>query len=102
MSEPGDNSSSRSAGRQTEEAILTTPEGHALPRVLDPGVTLDLVQRFVESERAKSRRTLALAGTLFLFVVLILLAAFLTIGIYVLQNSRRAAQTAMELQAQSV
>ena len=87
---------------QTEDAVLTTPEGHALPRVLDPSVTLDLVQRYVESERVKSRRALVIAGGLFLFVVLVLLAAFLSIGIYVLQNSRRAAQMAADLQSQSV
>ena len=46
------NRTAKSEPIPAEEGVLTTPEGHALPRVLDPKVTMDLVQRYVETERA--------------------------------------------------
>lgn len=100
MENPGNNS--KPGPGRAEDGVLTTPDGHALPRVLDPAVTMDLVQRYVESERIRSRRVLVLAGTAFLFIVLVLLAAFISIGIYVLRNSHQATRVAADLHARTI
>lgn len=80
---------------------MTTPEGHALPRVLDRGVTMDLVQRYVETERNRTRRIVLFISTIFLFVVLLVLTIFVSIGIFVLRNSRKATEIVESVQAQT-
>ena len=52
-------------------------------------ITIEAVQRFVESERQRSRRVLLGTSTIFLLVVILVLALFILIGIVVLGNSRR-------------
>lgn len=81
---------SRDATSRIEEGVLTTPDGDALPRVLDRGVTMDLVQRFVETERNRSRRLLLWTGTIFFFVILLVLVLFVGVGVFTLKNARRA------------
>ena len=84
-----------------EEGVLTTPEGHALPRVLDPVVTMDLVQRYVEQERLRSRRALLWLSTVFLCAILLVLILFVSIGIHVLVSSRETAMLAGRVEAQT-
>ena len=73
----------------SDEGVLTTPDGHALPRVLDRSVTMELVQRYVDSERVRSRRVLLWITSIFLFVMLLVLVAFIGVGIHVMKNSRQ-------------
>ncbi|MDI6774510.1 MAG: hypothetical protein QME60_03825 [Verrucomicrobiota bacterium] len=80
--------------RKTEAPALTTPDGDALPRVLDRGVTMDLVQRYVETERRRSRRVFLWMSSVFLAVVLTVLALFIGVSIYMLRNARQAATIA--------
>jgi len=88
-------------GRGGEAPVLTTPEGHALPRPLDPQVTMDLVQRFVATERARQRRVMAAMGLAFAAVVAFLLVVFVAAGIFMVRNSRKAAAIAAELREQT-
>jgi len=83
------------------DEVLKTPDGHALPRPLDPVVTMEVVQRYVEADRARSRRILFWTSSFFLFVVLLLLTLFLSIGVYVLKHSKRAAEVADAAAAQT-
>jgi hypothetical protein len=68
--------------------------GDTLPKYLDPAATMEVVQRYVEGERNRTRRILLWATSVFLFSALIVLAIFLGVGIYVLQNSRKASANA--------
>jgi hypothetical protein len=79
---------------EIDRSVLTTPDGHALPRVLDPVVTMDLVQRYVETERHRARRVFLWMSMIFLAVVLTVLSLFISVGIYMLRNSKRAADIA--------
>lgn len=85
------------------EASLTglTRSGAALPRVLDPVVTMDLVQRYVETERLRSRRALVWISTVFLLVVLLVFGLFVTVGIFVLGNTRESRRLAGMASAQT-
>lgn len=70
-----------------------TRDGEALPEVLDPIVTKALIQRYIETERNRNRRALLWISGIFLFVVLLILTMFLSIGIFVLRKSIAAADT---------
>ncbi|MCK5849371.1 MAG: hypothetical protein KAH23_00545 [Kiritimatiellae bacterium] len=85
-------SGSRNDEPDSDEAVLTTPDGHALPRVLDRSVTMDLVQTYVESERIRSRRALLWVSTIFLFVVLLVLSIFVAVSVHVMKNSQQVTQ----------
>lgn len=65
-------------------------ENPNLPKVLDPAVTMDLVQRFVETERNRNRRVVLWISTVFTAVVLCVLIMFIWVGIFVQRDSRRA------------
>ena len=84
-----------------EASVLTEPDSHALPEVLDRGITMEMVQRYVEAERNRSRRILLWISTIFLFVVLLILTSFISIGIFVLQNSRRSTNIVNDFEIQA-
>ena len=54
-----------------------------------PILTLESLQRYVESERSRTRHALLWTSTLFLFVVLLVLILFVSVGINVLRRTRR-------------
>ncbi|MBN2302485.1 MAG: hypothetical protein JXN60_08220 [Lentisphaerae bacterium] len=91
----------KDAGIDVDEIVLTTPDGHALPRVLDRGVTMDLVQRYVETERNRSRRLLLWTGSIFFFVIMLVLVLFISVGVFVLRNSRRAVEQVEQIHEQT-
>ncbi len=99
-----DVSESRNSDPAGEPPVLITPAGDALPRVLDRGVTFDLVQRYVESERHRARRLFLWMGAGFLAVTLTVLALFVGVSVYLLRNARRAARVANQatLQVEAV
>ncbi len=74
------------------DVALITREGGDLPAGLDPVVAMDVVRRYVESERLRSRRVVVWTSTIFLFVVLVVLTLFISIGIYVVRNSRETTE----------
>lgn len=80
---------------------LMTPDGHNVPGVIRPGVTLDAVHRFIEVERARNRRALLWIGTVFLFASFLILALFISVGIFVLRNSARATEIVGDIQART-
>jgi cell division protein FtsB len=82
-------------------AVMRTPGGDALPQPLDPVVTMDLVQRYVETERVRTRRALLWTGMVFLFVILAVLAMFVSVGIFVLRQARKTSQTVAKVQNQA-
>ncbi len=83
---------------EAEAYSLMTPDGHNVPGVLRPGVSLDAVQRFIEVERARNRRALLWIGTVFLFASFLILALFISVGIFVLRNSARATEIVGDIQ----
>ena len=84
----------KSENQHENKDVFLSPDGHALPRPLDPVVTMEVVQRYVEADRARSRRLLFWTSTFFLLVVLILLIMFISIGIYVVKRSHKASEIA--------
>jgi hypothetical protein len=70
---------------------LVTRDGD-LPAGMDPVVAMDVVRRYVESERLRSRRLVVWTSTIFLCVVLVVLTLFISIGIYVVRNSRETTE----------
>ncbi|OVE76577.1 hypothetical protein BVX97_00685 [bacterium E08(2017)] len=71
-------------------------DGKALPEVLDPVMTKALVQRYIETERNRNRRALLWLSGIFLFVVLLILTTFLSIGVFVFRKSMSAADKVEE------
>ncbi len=84
-----------------EEGVLTTPDGHTLPRVLDPVVTMTLVQRYVETERSRNRKALLWISGIFLLTVFLVLSIFISISIFVLKNLGQATDIVNGVQAQT-
>lgn len=72
-----------------------------MARALDPVVTIGAVQRYVETERARSRRTVLWTSTIFLFVFLLILVVFVAIGIFVLRSSTRTVSAVDQIQEQT-
>jgi len=75
--------------------------GKNLPRVLDPVMTVQVVQKFMEVERRRNRRAFLWLSSAFLLVILLILSLFAGIGVHVLRNSSDAANAAKNLQAQT-
>jgi len=74
------------------DVALITRDGGELPASMDPVVAMDVVRRYVESERLRSRRVVVWTSTIFLFVVLVVLTLFISIGVYVVRNSRETTE----------
>ncbi len=89
----------RRVEEQPVEGTLTRRDDQAMPAVLDPAATMELVQRYVESERHRNRRVLVWMSTGFLFVILLLFTTFVSIGVIVLGSSRRAAEKVENMRA---
>ena len=53
-------------------------------------LAIQAIQEYVEAERGHTRRVLVWTGTVFLLVVMSVLILFVSIGIFVLRNARRA------------
>jgi len=85
MHKPGNNPDS-------PDVALITHDGGELPANMDPVVAMDVVRRYVESERLRSRRVVVWTSTIFLSVVLIVLTLFISIGIFVVRNSRETTE----------
>jgi len=77
-----------------EGGVLSRASDQSLPKFLDPAVTMEIVQRYVESERTRTRRILFATSAVFLFGALLILVVFVSIGIFVLSNSQKASWTA--------
>ncbi len=75
--------------------------GRALPETLDPVMTKALIQRYIETERHRNRRVLLWISGIFLFVVLLILVMFISIGVVVLKKSVSAADTAEKMTLQT-
>lgn len=82
------------------DLALVTRDGD-LPAGMDPVVAMDVVRRYVESERLRSRRVVVWASTIFLLVVLMVLTLFIAISIYVVRNSRETTQVVSTVRQQA-
>ena len=98
--------------RETEpRPIAETPtsslqrraEAHPVPELVDATAALDIVRRYVEAERRRSRRIVVWTSTVAFFVVVFVLTAFISIGIFVLSRTRQTADRveAVETRAES-
>ena len=92
---------SETAEIHAEPGVWTRLDGSALPKVLDPVTTMEVVRRYVETERNRSRRILLWTSTLFLFIVFLVLVIFVSVGIYLLRNYKEVARKADEATAQT-
>lgn len=72
-----------------------------LPKLLDPVMTVQVVQKFMDVERKRNRRALLWLSSIFFLVILMVLALFAGIGMHVLNNTTKAAHAANVLQAQN-
>lgn len=90
-----------SADRQTMDEQHETAGGeldvrHAdsrfLPKTLDPVITMAAVQRYVESERYRSRRVLLWTTGVFAAVLLGVVAVFVAVGSVVLRSNRETTE----------
>lgn len=88
------------AAPHLEEGQLTRP-GDGSSRAMAPVITLEAVQNYVETERSRSRRALLWTSTIFLFVVLLILTMFVSVGLLILRNSRETTEVVDDLQAQT-
>ena len=71
--------------------------GSRLPDVREPLVTMDAVRLYAQNERRRVRKILLGISSVFLAVALIIFAVFLTIGIFVLDNTRTAQERIQDL-----
>jgi len=76
-------------------------DGQNLPRTIDPVMTIAIVKKYVENERNRNRKVLMWISMLFLFVVILILTLFISIGMYVIMNSRKAAEIAAGAETQA-
>ena len=83
-----------------EGVALIRPESR-LPADMEPVAVMDMVRRYVETERARSRRIVVWTSTVFLFVVLVVLTLFISVGIYVVRNSRETTELVDRVQMES-
>ncbi len=83
-----------------EEGELSSPSGQHLPKVLDPVVTMGVVQKYIETEQQRSRRVLFWMSTVFVFAALLILILFILIGMFLYQNSRKAVDISDSIRAQ--
>ena len=78
-----------------------TKPGEALPKMLDPVITMELVQQYVETERNRSRRILLWISLIFLFTVCLILTMFVSIGMFVLKNSKNTTAIVSDIELQT-
>ena len=83
-----------------EDGELTRPGDRNLPRILDPIVTMGVVQKYIETERKRSRRVLFWMSAVFMLAVLFILMIFISVGTFLYQNSRKAVGIADSISAQ--
>jgi hypothetical protein len=72
-----------------------------LPKVLDPVMTVQVVQKFMNVERKRNSRALLWLSSIFLFVIVLVLALFAGIGMHVITKSSAAARVAATMQAET-
>lgn len=84
----------------SNEVVWYKP-GDAVPKVLDPDVTMEIVQRYVDTERNRSRKVLLWISSFFLFVVLLILVVFLSIGMIVLRSSKSTVDLVENIRAEA-
>ena len=74
-----------------ESGLQRRAETAAVPELVDAAAALDIVRRYVEAERRRNRRIVVWTGTVAFFVVVFVLTAFISIGIFVLSRTRQTA-----------
>jgi len=77
-------------------------EGRFLPKTLDPVITMASVQRYVESERYRSRRALLWTTAVFTLVLLGVVAVFVAVGVVVMRNTRETTAVVDEVREQTI
>ena len=88
-------------GFDADGGARTRAEPHQVPHAMGPVMTMEVVQRYVESERNRSRRILLWTGTLSLLLVLTALVLLISVGIFSLRNSRKAADIAQQVESRT-
>lgn len=83
-----------------EEVEVSPFSGEALPAALDTG-TIEMVRRYVETERDRSRKVIVWSSTVILFFVLFVLMVFILVGILVLRNTRFATRIIDDVHART-
>lgn len=83
-----------------EEGELARPAGQHLPKVLDPIVTMGVVQKYIETEQNRNRRVLFWMSAIFIFAALVILVVFVSVGTFLYQNSRKAVDISDSIRAQ--
>jgi len=79
---------------------MTKAGGQAVPQALD-AAGMEAVMGYIESERTRNRRILFWTSSVFLLIVFLILITSLSIGIFVLRNSRKATDIVSDVQART-
>jgi hypothetical protein len=101
MNENGKEYRKKPADINIEDEDLSASGGRHLPKVLDPVVTMGVVQKYLDTERKNSRRVLFWMSAVFLFAVLCILVLFVSVGMFLYQNARKAVGIAEDTKAQT-
>jgi len=88
----------RLVGDSTAGSLQRRTEAHAVPELVDATAALDIVRRYVEAERRRNRRIVVWTSTVAFFVVVFVLTAFISIGIFVLNRTSQTADRVDEVE----
>jgi hypothetical protein len=84
-----------------KEVRVISERPEATGGAVTPVITMESLQRYVEDERSRNRQALMWASTLFLFIVLLVLVMFLSVGIYVLRRTRETSTMVVNVRQQN-
>lgn len=83
------------------EALSIASNDQASHESLASSVTMEAVRRYVEAERDHGRRVFLWISAVFLLVALAVLATFVSIGIFILRNARKATTIADSIRVET-
>ncbi|MDD4869647.1 MAG: hypothetical protein PHR77_03735 [Kiritimatiellae bacterium] len=84
----------------SDNGEFARPTVQHLPKVLDPIITMGVVQKYIETEQKRSRRVLIWISTVFILATLLILVLFISVGMFLYQNSRKAVDISDSIRAQ--
>lgn len=96
-----DQSSGLGRESRDEAATVAHVEQRGVAKAPDPVVTIGAVQRYVDAERSRNRRTVLWTSTVFLLVFLLIVVVFIAVGIVLLRSSNQTSSTVESVQSQT-
>jgi hypothetical protein len=88
--------------RPLDGVDLTPVDGGRAPGPMDPVITMTAIQRFVETERARNRRSLLHTSLVLLGFLLVVLVVFASVAIFMVRGMQESARVVDALQVGAV